>query len=371
MVDGMHERPAIVQAVQFIWKYRKLHFWFVGSMAILAVIVSLLLPKWYSGVSVILPPERPVNLALFSVMENVNWGGLDLGQIPQETKRILAILESRTLRMRVIERFELQSLYRTKKIEDTLKELEQNTDIELAEEGTIRISVMDKSPVRAADMANFIRSELDIINTNLHLEAAHFQRRFLEERYTQNKRDLEAVEDSLRVFQQKYGTVAIDEQMMAGIEVAANLKVQITMLEIELISKENVLGPSHPAILSLRNQLREYQDKYTKLILEGEAQPNEQGARLIIPLKDAPELGMNFLRLRREVSVQNAIYELLSEQVELARIEEARNIPTIQVLDYAVPATKKTKPKRILIVLLWTGIAFAASIGITLYREYD
>ena len=117
--------------------------------------------------------------------------------------------------------------------------------------------------------------------------------------------------------------------------------------------------------------MREFQRRYHDLIIEGEqTHPDQRKSRLIIPFKDAPELEIRYLRLRRELEVQTAVYELLSQQVEAARIEEARNTPTIQVLDYAVPATKKTKPRRMLIVLLWTGLACVTSVSITIFREH-
>jgi len=371
----MNEGENIFDYLIVIAKWKRFIFTFFFSVAIITVIVSLILPKYYRSEAVIMPPEEEVEgfgiSSLLSQLEELPIGGLGITQSTEKTKRIIAILESRSLMEKIVNRFDLIKSYKVKNMTDAIKRLRTFAKFRIKESGAISISVVDKFPPKASEMANYLVNELERMNIELNIEKARNNRIFIEERYKQNKKELAEAEEKYREFQKTYNVISLPEQTEAAIIAAANLCAEIYQIEIELGIKEKTFGRNHSEIRALESELNEYRKNLRRLFEESE-NPVKAGDedKLFIPFSKAPEVGIEFIRIKRELEVQNSIFEMLTTLYEQAKIEEAKDTPTIQVLDKAIPPEKKYKPRRALMVTVWSGIALVFSVVLAFLFDY-
>jgi len=374
----MDEEKNIFDYLIVIAKWKRFILTFFFSVAIITVIVSLILPKYYRSESVIMPPEEEVEgfgiSSLLSQLEELPIGGLGITQSTEKTKRIIAILESRSLMEKIVNRFDLIKSYKVKNMTDAIKRLRTFAKFRINESGAISISVVDKLPPKASEMANYLVNELEKMNIELNIEKARNNRIFIEERYKQNKKELTEAEEKYREFQKTYNVISLPVQTEAAIVAAANLSTDIYRIEIELGIKEKTFGKNHSEIRALESELNEYRRNLHRLFEESE-NPVKGGVagdedKLFIPFEKAPEVEIEFIRIKRELEVQNSIFEMLTTLYEQAKIEEAKDTPTIQVLDKAIPPEKKYKPRRALMVTVWSGIALVFSVVLAFLFDY-
>jgi len=336
------------------WKKSILVIFFVTT--IFSVIISLMLPKWYRANVTLMPPKNNMSGGLSSITSLVGslpTAGLELFRGSKSSMRFLAILNSRTVMDQIIKKYNLQEVYKKKNIEDARKALYDKLTTQLDNEGTITISILDRSPKRAADIANAFVFYLDSLDRVLNFNEAHINRKFIEKRLKQNMDDLKQAEETFKNFQQKFGTVEIKEQTKAEIEMFADLQAQIVATEIELSVKQLSFEKTHPDIRFLKNKLKVLYKKRQELSGDIE-NPKSDSSDIFIPIKRIPDLAMQYGRLFREVEIQNKIFTMLTQQYEMAKIDEARDVPSVQVLDKAIPPIRKAKPKRAIIVLITT-----------------
>jgi uncharacterized protein involved in exopolysaccharide biosynthesis len=339
-------------------KWRKwLSINFFAVCAIAAIFVSLL-PKWYQATATILPPRKEAGLfGLSSLMNNIPFGGFELLKGSDEVMIYLAILKSRTLMEAVAKKLDLAQVYEIDDAEKLLKALAGNVNITVAKEGTISISVLDKDPQRAAAIANAFVHYLDSLSVELSIQKARNNRIFIEKRFNQNKEDLTKAEEELKSFQEKYGAIALPVQTEAAIRSAAELQATITATEVELGVMEKNLTPTHAEVAQTKNKLVELKKKLNEMAYGGGHQPQganggSNSAVLFIPFMEVPQIGLEYARRFRALEVQKTLYQLLIQQYEQAKIQEAKDIPTVQVLDAAIPPHFKAKPKRMTTTLL-------------------
>jgi len=346
----------VFDLILIVKKRFKLLFFVFICVSVISVVVSLLLPKWYKASVTLMPPKKSMSGGLSSISSLVGAlpsAGFEMFRGSEEAMRFLAILNSRTVMDQTIKRYNLMEVYQAENIEDARRALFGNLTTELDNEGTITISVIDKSPQLAADIANAFVFYLDSLDRVLNIYEARNNREFIEKRLEENKLDLKQAEEAFKNFQQKSGTVEITEQTKSEIEMLATLQALIVSDEIELEVKKLSYEENHAEIILLRNKLEEMYKKRREMV-NGLDSVNQDTSNLFIPIKKLPNLALQYGRLFREVEIQNKIFAILTEQYEMAKIEEARDVPTVQVLDEAVPPIRKAKPKRAILVLVST-----------------
>lgn len=360
--NSLHSNDYWIQSILILFRWKKILVASVLFVSILTAIYTLTLDKWYESTAVVILPEKTVTSFDF-LSGNLSGLGASLLGAGGSTSRYLAILNSRRLREKIVEKYQLKDVFHTKDVEGALKILEDNLIIEQDKKlGNINVTMRCiKDPQMTAEMANFAVEKLDEINRELGTEQARYARQFIEERYKQARVELKATEDSLNVFQKKYGVVALNEQTRASIEAAANIQVGIANLETEINVKKKVFGNNHPDLLKLESELNELKKVQQKMDY------GDLGVNVFIPFKNAPDLGLKYLRLYRDVQINNKIVEFLVPQYEQAKIQEARDTPTLLVLDKAKPALYPFKPRKTIITIVTGIISFlliAASIVI-------
>ncbi len=376
----MTERETtVLDYILVLLKWKKFVFLFTVLTVIFTAGITFLLPKWYNATAVILiPPNQTAsNLGglfsqISSTLPSVPLMGDFLG-VNSDSENFMAILKSRVAQEYVAKKFDLQMQYDAKNLEETIRELRSNFSFEETKEGAIEISVEDKSPVRASEMANAYVYFLDSLNINFQTEQARNNRSFIQERYNQTYFELIAAEDTLESFQESNKIISLPEQLQAEIQSYAELKGELAMKEIELESRSNFIGEDHPDIqllqsqvTSIYNQMSQFEKKSSKI--------NDAGnnTEFVVPFAEIPQIGAEYLRLQREIEIKSILYALLSQQLEQAKIKESRDTPTLLILDEAVPPIRKTKPKRLTLTLIFGGLAFILSTGIAfIFERYN
>lgn len=344
-------------------------------VCVLAVGISLIVPKTYLASSTILPASDEIQgMGISALLSDIptmgGFGGL-LAGLGSEGTTLVAILNSRSLQDSLIQKFDLMSLYKTKTMVETRKVLEQNIGFELTEEGTIKTFAKAKTKYfsfgqrdneaknRCYEMAVYMLERLDRMNQELRTENALHQREFIEKRYLQNKQDLVTIEDQFSRFQRQTGVIALEEQTKAIIEVIAQVKALIVAKEVEIEQYKLTLNPEHSSVINAYKELRGLQKKYDDLIAGTDG---KETFDIFPTMSSLPEVGVEYLRLYRDLMIQEKIQEFIVPMYEQAKIQEAKDTPSLQILDRVIVPDKKFKPKRAFIVLFAGGASLLLSI---------
>jgi tyrosine-protein kinase Etk/Wzc len=332
-----------------VTKWRKLLVWFVLACTVLAGGFAAISPKWYKSTATVFPAEQT---SLFPGLEGISGlsrvlgAGRTLSSLTgraTESDRYMAILKSETALMKVIERFDLTKVYEITSYprEKTMKALLSNTEFEIADEGNLSITVYDKDPQRAADMANYFVQVLNEINSSMQATNAKANREFIEKRVEKCQNDLRAAEDTLKEFQQVSGMIIIPDQSSSSISAVAELYATKAKKEVEAGILQRTVGPDNPLYRQTQVELEEISKKVSEI----------------------PGMGIGSLRLYRDVAIQQKILEFLLPLYEQAKVEEKRSTPSVIVLDHAQVAERKAKPK----ILLYALIAFVGSMVLSVF----
>ncbi|MBS0162715.1 MAG: hypothetical protein JSR64_08285 [Nitrospira sp.] len=351
-------------------------FFLVGTS--LALAISLLLPKIYESTSSVLPQlESKEGGALAALLTSPGAAGmaqnlgLGLPGLPTTpTDVFVSILKSRLMADEVIKKFDLMNRYRESTMVDTRKELEDHLRITVTKEKVIKVSVEDEDPQVAADMANFYVANLDRLNRIVTVSKAGQNRAFLERRLGETVESMAKAEEALRDFQAKNKTVAVEAQAKVMIEAAAMIQGQITAQEVQMQVMGGYLSPDNPDLARIRSNVEELKKQLAMMGSGKDAKGLLSTDRLHPAMVAVPDLALQFGRLFRQVKVQETLFTLLTSQHEQAKIAEARDTPTVQVLDSAIPADKRTRPRVLLNVAVAGVLALVIGVFMAFFLDY-
>ena len=334
--------------------------------ALLAAIVSFLMPAMYTAKATIMPPERKQS-AFSSMVGQIGaiaeLGGADLG-LKNPADLFVAMLKSRTVADDLINRFDLRKIYRVKRYQDARKRLGDRSDIVVEKEGLISVSVTDAEPKRAAEIANAYVEELHSLDQNLAITEAAQRRRFYEQQINAEREELSRAELALRQVEEKTGLIQADAQGKAIIGSVADMRAQVAIHEVQLQAMRSYATPNNPELKRAETELAGLRGQLAKM----ERNPGALGnGNIEIPTRQLPEVESEYVRRVRDVKYHETVYEFLGKQLEAARIDEAQNAVLVQVVDPAVEPEKKSSPRRMLIVFISAVLAFVlACLGVLL-----
>jgi len=339
------------------------------ATAVVALVVSLLLPNYYKAETRIFPPQdKGGNLAA----QLLGQGGAGLlglagGISPVKTQGELfvEIMKSRTVLDRIVDRFDLLNLYKKRFREDARKRLlELISAKEERKSGIIVLTVEDRDPKRAADITNAFVEELKSLKGGLAISEAGQRRMFFEDQIRQTKASLSRAEEEIKAFQQKTGMFQIDAQARAIIEGIARLRAGIAVKEVEARVLRSFATAQNPDVQRVEEEIRALRSELEKLETS-----KGSGVDPIMSSGRVPEMGMEYLRKLRQLKYNETLYELLSKQYELAKLDEARDTVVIQVIDRAVTPERKYWPRISLIVSVATVMAVFFSVIFVLFLD--
>jgi capsule polysaccharide export protein KpsE/RkpR len=273
----------------------------------------------------------------------------------------VGILSSRTVQDGLIQQFDLKKLYRDRRMADARKDLADHTGIAVDRKSQIiSITVTDRNPQRAAAMAQAYVEELNRLVAELSTSSARSERIFLEGRLRAVNDDLEAAEKDFSQFASKNTAIDVKEQGKAMVEAAATLQGQLIAAQSQYEGLREIYTDNSPRVRTVKARLDELQRQLQKLGGKGESTTivsGQPGESLYPSIRKLPLLGVTYADLYRRTRIQETVLETLTKEYEIAKVQEAKEIPTVKVLDNADVPDKKSFPPRLLIMVFGTTLA--------------
>ena len=357
--------------LRLLWQQRVFLLKCAALSLLLATLIAFLIPKRYESTTRLMPPDDVSRgpLAMMAALGGNMPGGLgalagDLLGVKSTGALFIGILTSRTVQDHLVSQFDLRRVYSAPTWETARKALFERTAIsEDHKSGIITITVTDRDPQRAAAIAAEYAAELNSVVNQMSTSSARRQRVFLENRLTQVQHDLETAEREFGDFSSKNTAVNIQEQAKAMVGAAAALQGEIIASQAQLEGLRQIYSDSHVRVRSLRAHLSELQSQLNKVggkdYVPG---ATEKGDSLYPSIRKLPVLGEVYADLYRRAKIQETVFEVLTQQYELAKMEEAKEIPSVKVLDAADVPERKSYPPRLLIMVLGGTFGFALAV---------
>lgn len=325
----------------------------------LAIAAAFLIKPTFSSTAVILPPQQQSSgvAAMLGQLGGLAGAAGGIAGLKNPNDLYVAMLQSRTIADKLISHFDLKTRFEVETLDEARKKLDKIATAVSDKAGTISVLVEDKDPKFAAELANAFVSELSNLTKGLAITDAAQRRLFFEKQLIAVKDDLANAEIAMRKTQESTGMLQLDGQVQGIIRNVAQLEGTIAAKEVQLNAMRSFATNNNPDLLRLRGEIQGFQAQLEKL----KTGKLSKDGDLMVPTGKIPEVGIEYIRSLRNVKYQETIFELLSKQYELAKIDEAKESSNIQILDNAVPAEKKSKPKKLIIILIgFIGGAFFA-----------
>lgn len=362
--------PNVLASLQLLWEKRRMLSRVAAWALAISTVIALLIPNQYESSVSIMPPDSMngsgtmlAALATKASPELAAMAGSLLGT-KGSGALFVDLFRSRSVQDRVVDRLELQKVYWSRYKQDARKKLNSRTDVgEDRKSGVIFLTVTDRNPQRAHDIAQAYVEELNHLVSQVSTSSARRERIFIEQRLTSVKSDLEDAEKQFSAFASKNSALDIKEQTKAMVESAAMLQGQLIAAQSELQSLEQIYTRNNVRVRSLQARVDELKRQSQKLrgtdasLVSDAIQPDQ----MYPPIRKLPLLGVEWADLYRRMKIQETVYELLNQQYELARIQEAKEIPTVNVVDLANVPERKSFPPRLLIILALTFLSVAGA----------
>jgi len=380
-------REKTIARLALLWREREIVLRCAAIGLAASTILAFVIPVRYTSTTKLMPPDQ-VGQGLAATLSVLTKGnGSDLGSLGTEllglrtsSDLFIGVLQSRTVQDDLITKFDLRKLYGDRRIEDARADLGHRTDITGdRKSGIVTIRVTDRSPQRAAAMAKEYVEQLNDVVVTLNTSSAHKERVFLETRLQQVQQDLEAAEKDFSQFASKNTALDVKEQGRAMIGAVAELEGQLIAAQTQLEGLRQIYTDENVRVRSLHARIAEYRRQLQKLNGNGASNAEDalpqgesnsaQSQDLYPSIRQLPILGVPWADLYRRTKIQEVVFETLTKQYEIAKVEEAREIPSIKVLDVADVPEEKSFPPRMLLIFSGTVLMVLAGGGWVLARE--
>jgi uncharacterized protein involved in exopolysaccharide biosynthesis len=375
--------------LRLVWNRRRFLMRATATGLLVSTLMAVLIPKRYTSTTQLMPPDSQSTsgMAMMAALASRD-GGVgalagDLAGLRSSGALFIGVLRSETSQDRLLQQFDLGKVYGTRMVADARKKLDENTSIsEDRKSGIITISVTDRSPQRAAALATAYVDQLNTLVAELSTSAAHRERVFLDERLKVVKQDLDDASNQLAQFSSKNNTLDIQTEGRAMLDAAANLEGQVIAAQSELQGLRQIYTANNPRVRSLDARAGELRRELEKLggtngnVAQVAGPSADHSAEMPYPsIRNLPLLGVKYADYFRRTKIQETVYELLTEQSEMAKVQEAKETPSVKVLDPARVPENKSFPPRLMIIFLCTFLVLAGAIvwvvGQGLWAEVD
>lgn len=340
--DGMY-------LTALLFKYKKYLIATVITAAVVSTVVAFLLPVWYTASTNVVPPQTSMT-GLESAMGSISSTLRDIGLArvggsASSGYSLTVVLLSRSVKDSIIKKYNLRKVYNMEndKYEDLLKEFESNLDVTYDKEGNYVISITDRDPKRAADMANDYVRIANHYASELFKKESNFNRVYMELRIKSIDSTISAISEQLAGLSQRSLMFSPEEQARAVSQAIVELKAQVYQTEIEYDLLRTTFGENDALTQIKRKMLEETRKKLNEAM-------NKPGFAGNFKIDESGRIGLEFTKMLTEIEALSKAKAYLVPLYEKLRLDEAKNLQTLYVLDEATPPTKKSKPKRVLIV---------------------
>jgi tyrosine-protein kinase Etk/Wzc len=329
------------------------------AMGLTAIVVYLIMMPMYTAQAVFLPPQNSPGSGMAQLASQL--GSLSavggLSGIKSTGELYVGILGSRTVADGLIKRFDLEKIYKTKKLSDTEKVLKSRSKFIAGKDTLVAISVEDHDPKLAADLANGYLDALHDQNGRLALTDSGQRRLFFQQQLEREKNALEDAEVELKKTQEKTGLIVPGGQTLAEIQASSDIRAQITSRQVELATLKQSATDQNPSVVRLQTEIGGLEQQQRKL-QNGNGQ--RQPGNMQLATAKFPELALEYVRKQREVKYHETLFELIARQYETARLDESRDAPLLQVVDTALVPDRKSGPPRLLLLFASCIVGFFA-----------
>jgi tyrosine-protein kinase Etk/Wzc len=343
---------------------KRIIFGVTAAFAILMTVYSLTLPNVYTATVTLLPPQQNSSSAGLSSQ----LGGLasltGFG-LKGPNDMYISMLRSRVVEDAMVQRFGLMKEYHTGLLSDASAALQNHAIMDgYNRDGLIRISIVDRDPRRAAELANGYVDQFRILSQHLAITEASQRRLFFEQELEQAKENLANAEEALKQTEQTTGVTQLEDQAHALSGAAASLRTQIIAREVEIQGMQTYATGENAQLVQAQRELETLRAQLAKV----GGSEDSPGSDLIIPKGRVPEAGLEYLRKLRDVKYYETIFDILARQYEAAKLDEAKQGALIQVLDPAVPPDRRSYPRRRFMVFVATIIGFVVGLFMALFH---
>jgi uncharacterized protein involved in exopolysaccharide biosynthesis len=367
-----HDKVVEIHLLDYLLVITRWRWRIVRTMILVAAavfILSFLLPRKYVSVTTLLPPPEQEGSAMASLLSDVKVPGISLPGKVTSADIFLEMLRSRSVGERVLlRRFSIKGdsltllkILDCESVEAGLLEMSERAFFILSKKMVMTISVEMGTPQLAADVANAYVEELDRVNREKSVSRAKNSRLYIEAQLRETQAHLAEATRQLADYQRGRRAISLEDQVKASITQSGEVKGQIIAREIQINVMRQSMKPENPLLARAEQELAELRRKYNDLQIGAGGEPEQDIFR---PVAEMPEVGVQLAVLMRETKVQETVWELLNSQYYQAKIEEARDTPTVQVLDRAVPPRWPSSPRR---VMLAGVLGLLAGIGTIFY----
>jgi len=361
---------SLIDLLIVVAERKRLILTITAVFAILAIVISLLLSPRYTATVALLPPQQNSSMGAALASQLGNLGGVaalagsSLG-LKSPNGMFVGMLRSRTVEDAMVQRFELMQEYHKRYPSDARKAFEGHATLDVDnKDGLIHISVEDRDPKRAAELANGYVEQFRSLSQNLAITEASQRRLFFQQELEEAKNNLANAEEALKKTEQTTGVIQLDSQAKALIETAASLRAQITAREVQIQGMETYATGENSQLIQAQRELESLRAQLAKL--GGSEQANGE---LLVTKGRVTEAGLEYVRKLRDVKYYETIFEILARQFEVAKLDEAKQGALIQVVDSAVPPDKRSFPKRTMIVLGAIGVGLFVGVFLALAQS--
>jgi len=308
---------------------------------------------WYKAEANVMPARKPGGGLLEGLSSGISSTIKDLGITPIAGKNKgegyspIALIASREVQEKLVKEFGFMKIYEASSMEDAIKEFGTYVAADIQEEGNISVTFEDTDPIRAANVTNRLVEELNAVNSKLAIEEAKFNRTYIEERYDKLLSDLDSSEQALGAFQKKYGVYELKTQAQAQLTALGVLEQEEYATQMQLSNAEQLYGSEAAETNVLRSNLEELRTKLNDL----KTGMDRNASSYFVPMNVMPDVALDYLRLTREVEIQSKLKAFMLPSYEQAKLDETRLSLSYIILDKALPPTKKSRPKRSIVLL--------------------
>lgn len=349
-----------------ILKYKEFVIKTTLAAMLIATVVSIIIPSLYLAETKILPPQGGSS-SMASVFATQMGGVISPATfgIKNTNDLYIALLKTRGVSDYVATKLDLMKSYKVESRETMREILKQGLRVQDdRRSGIIIIGFTHRNPQIAADIVNAYVEGLQNLNNSLAVTEASQRRLFFEDQLKIAKENLIRSEDSLKSFQQRTGTIKIDDETKAVMGTVAEMRAKVSAKEVELRVMRAYATAQNPDMQRLQTETSALKEELLKL--ESKTGLDDDSLPTVGKMS---ALGTEYVRKMRDYRYSESLYEIFMRQFEAAKLDEAKDAALVQIVEKAEVPESRISPKRRNIVFRTGALVFLFSIGLVILKS--